>query len=191
MNCLRFIVSICLTLAKCSGANVGIPSNINFLLDEHIVSPIENMPGSNTPIISPAYASSTICLSCAIICCGCESLIFFPPCTWLASIPAVNFPEHIRINAILSLCALFILACILNTNAEKSSLNGSIGPAEELRGSGDVVISRKCCKNVSTPKLVRAEPKNTGVRSPACTFARSNSALAPSRSSTSSSNLER
>lgn len=52
-------------------------------------------------------------------------------------------------------------------------------------------ISRKCCKNVSTPKLVRAEPKNTGVRSPACTFARSNSALAPSRSSTSSSNFSR
>ena len=30
-----------------------------------------------------------------------------------------------------------------------------------------VVISRKCCKNVSTPKLVSAEPKNTGVKSPA------------------------
>ena len=29
MNCLRFIVSTCRTLAKCSGANVGIPSNLN------------------------------------------------------------------------------------------------------------------------------------------------------------------
>ena len=40
-------------------------------------------------------------------------------------------------------------------------------PTVELRGSGDVVILRKCLRNVSTPKLVRAEPKKTGVRSPA------------------------
>ena len=40
-----------------------------------------------------------------------------------------NSPEQIRINAILSRCALFILAWILNTNAEKSfSFIGSIGP---------------------------------------------------------------
>ena len=149
------------------------------------------MPGSNTPIISPAYASSTICLSCAIICCGCESLIFLPPCTWNDSMPAVNLPEQILIKAILSRCALFILACILNTNAEKSSFTGSIIPSEEFLGSGGVVILRKCCKNVSTPKLVSAEPKNTGVRSPACTFSRSNSALAPSRSSTSSFSLSK
>ena len=57
------MVSTGLTLAKCSGAKVGIPSNLNFLEVAHKVSPIENMPGSNTPIISPAYASSIISLS--------------------------------------------------------------------------------------------------------------------------------
>ena len=62
-NCFLFIVSTGLTLAKCSGANVGIPSNLNFFEGIHNVSPIENIPGSNTPIISPAYASSTISLS--------------------------------------------------------------------------------------------------------------------------------
>jgi len=55
-----------------------------------------------------------------------DSLIFLlPPCTCVTSIPAVNFPEQIRINAIRSRCALFIFACILNTNAEKCSSNGS------------------------------------------------------------------
>ena len=54
MNCFLFIVSTGLTLAKCSGANVGIPSNLNFLGFKHKVSPIENIPGSNTPMISPA-----------------------------------------------------------------------------------------------------------------------------------------
>ena len=36
----------------------------------------------------------------------------------------------------------------------------------EFLGSGDVVISKKCSKNGSTPKLVNADPKNTGVNSP-------------------------
>ena len=49
--------------AKCSGANVGIPLNFILLPGVQIVSPMENIPGSNTPIISPAYASSTISLS--------------------------------------------------------------------------------------------------------------------------------
>ena len=59
----------------------------------------------------------------------------------------------------------------------------------ELRGKGDEVILRKCFKKVSTPKLVKAEPKNTGVSVPALTSSILNSALAPSKSSTSSINL--
>lgn len=39
---------------------------------------------------------------------------------------------------------------------------GSISPTSALRGSGEVVICRKCFRKVSTPKLVRADPKNTG-----------------------------
>ena len=54
-------------------------------------------------------------------------------------------PEQIRINAILSRCALFIFAWILNTNAEKSSsFIGSINPLSDILGSGEVVILRKC-----------------------------------------------
>ena len=47
-------------------------------------------------------ASSTILRSSAIICCGWESLICLFPCTWNTSMPAVNLPEQIRINAIRS-----------------------------------------------------------------------------------------
>ena len=39
-------------------------------LSEHTVSPMEYMPGSKTPIISPAYASLITWRSSAIICCG-------------------------------------------------------------------------------------------------------------------------
>ena len=51
---LRFMVSTWRTLAKCSGAKVGIPSYTTLSLGMHTVSPIENIPGSNTPMISPA-----------------------------------------------------------------------------------------------------------------------------------------
>ena len=53
-NCLRFMESLALTRAKCSGAKVGMPPNLNFLPGTVMVSPMEKMPGSNTPMISPA-----------------------------------------------------------------------------------------------------------------------------------------
>ena len=74
-----------------------------------------------------------------------------------------------RMKAIRSRCALFMFAWILNTNAEKSSRNGSITPVVVFRGSGEVVIFKKCSRNVSTPKFVRADPKNTGESFPALT----------------------
>ena len=187
-NCFRFMVSICRTRAKCSGAKVGIPSNANFSDAVVIVSPMEKIPGSKTPIISPAYASSMIFRSWAIICWGWDKRIFRCPWIWVTSMPASNFPEQILIKAMRSRWALFIFAWILKTNAEKSSENGSIVPISACLGSGEVVICRKCCKKVSTPKLVKAEPKNTGDNSPFATNSISNSALAPSKSSTSSSN---
>ena len=52
------------------GAKVGVPSYANFSGELVSVSPIEKIPGSNTPMISPPYAFSIIFLSLAIICCG-------------------------------------------------------------------------------------------------------------------------
>ena len=186
MNCLRFIVSFWRTSAKCSGANVGIPLNCTLCPGEQIVSPIEKMPGSNTPMMSPAYASSTISLSWAIICCGCERRIFLLPWTWNTSIFFSNLPLQMRINATLSRWALFMFAWILKTNAEKKSDIGSTFSSTVSLGRGGVVSCKNCSRNGSTPKFVRAEPKNTGVSWPLRTASRSNSSPAPSRSSISS-----
>ncbi len=41
-------------MEKCSGANVGMPSKRTCIFGSQIVSPMEKMPGSNTPMISPA-----------------------------------------------------------------------------------------------------------------------------------------
>ena len=56
--------------------------------------------------------------------------------SWEAS----NFPEQIRINAILSLWFLFIFAWILKTKAEKSSFMGSMTPISAVLGRGEDVI---------------------------------------------------
>ena len=59
----------------------------------------------------------------------------------------------------------------------------------EFLGSGEVVISKKCSRNGSTPKFVKADPKNTGVNSPDLTFSKSSSSPAISKSSISYINL--
>ena len=46
-------------------------------------------------------------------------------------------------------------------------------------------MRKKDSRNGSTPKFVRAEPKNTGESLPHCTASRSNSAPAPSSSTSS------
>ena len=58
---------------------------------------------------------------------------------------------------------------------------GSISPKLLLRGVGGGVISRNDSKNGSTPKLVRALPKNTGVNSPLKIFYKSNISTAKSK----------
>ena len=51
---------------------------------------------------------------------------------------------------------------ILNTKAEKSSLKASTVPQSAVLLSGGGVSFKKFSKNGSMPKLVSAEPKNTG-----------------------------
>ena len=99
---------------------------------------------------------------------------------------ASNRPEQIRMKAMRSRWALFMLAWILNTKAEKSSSRESTTSSPARRGRGAVVICRKCSRKGSTPKLVRAEPKNTRESLPWRTRSMSNSAAAPSSSSISS-----
>ncbi len=89
-------------------------------------------------------------------------------------------------KAIRSRWALFMLAWILNTKAEKPSSKESTSSSPAVRGRGAVVMRRKSSRKGSTPKLVRAEPKNTGDSWPWRTRSMSNSQEAPSSSSISS-----
>ena len=96
--------------------------------------------------------------------------------------------EQMRMKAMRSRWALFMLAWILKMKAENSSRHGSTDSPVRLstRASGVGVSRRKFSRKGSTPKLVRAEPKNTGLSSPRSTLSRSNSSAAPSSSSISS-----
>ena len=78
-----------------------------------------------------------------------------------------NLPEQILMNASRSLCAGFMLACILNTNAENFSSSGSMIPSLESLGAGGGASLKYSSKKFCTPKFVIAEPKNVGVNSPA------------------------
>ena len=59
-----------------------------------------------------------------------------------------------------------MFAWILNTNAEKSVVMGSMIWSPAILGSGVGASFKKYFKKFSTPKLLRADPKKTGVRSP-------------------------
>ena len=102
--------------------------------------------------------------------------------------PRSNLPEQMRMKAMRSRWALFMLAWILKMKPENSSRQGSTASPVRLstRASGVGVRRRNSCKKGSTPKLVSADPKNTGLSSPFSTLSRSNSSAAPSSSSISS-----
>ena len=75
-----------------------------------------------------------------------------------------------------------MLACTLNTNPENGASSGRGTPSTSARGAGDGTRSTTASSSLRTPKLVRAEPKKTGVASPARNALRSSSAPAPSSS---------
>jgi hypothetical protein len=66
-----------------------------------------------------------------------------------------------------SRCALSMLACTLNTNPENGASRARAPPSTSRRRAGRGTRSITASSSRRTPKLVRAEPKNTGVVSPA------------------------
>ena len=125
--------------------------------------------------MSPAHASSTVARSSAIIAVPVASLILRSPCTWKASMPRTNLPEQMRRKAMRSRWFLSMLAWILKTKPEKSGSVASTGSPvrESVCGPGAGERRRKSRRNGSTPKLVSAEPKKTGVSLPVRTASRS------------------
>ena len=127
---------------------------------------MRKLPGSKIPMMSPAKASSVIARSCAMNCWGCAKVIFLPVRMRLTVMFFSYWPEQILMNAILSRWEGSMFAWILKTKPENIVSSGSIMPSVELCEAGSGAIFRKCLRNGSTPKLVMAEPKKTGVSCP-------------------------
>ena len=76
----------------------------------------------------------------------------------------VSTPEQTRTKATRSRCLGFMFAWILNTKPLKSARSGSIGePSSASRTCGHGAYCTSASRNDSSPKLVSALPKNTGV----------------------------
>ena len=123
-------------------------------------------PRSMTPITSPAHASSTLLRSRPMSCCAAESRSVFPVRTCSTSMPGSKWPEQRRTKAMRSRCRGSMFAWILNTKPVNSVRVGSIGPMLDSRAVGDGASLRKSWRKASTPKLVSALPKCTGVMLP-------------------------
>ena len=152
---------------------------------------MEKIPGSNTPIMSPAYASSTIFRSCAIICWGWERRIS------LSALHMADFHVGIKLSGADTHKGNPVPVRLVHVRLDFKDKGGKIifhrdqsVPMSAFRGSGVVVIFKKCCR-----KCLHAEVCQGGTeeyRRQICrllTSSKSNSALAPSRSSISSMSL--
>ena len=100
----------------------------------------------------------------------------------VASMPRVNSPEHTRAKAKRSRWLGSMLACTLKTKAENGVASARSLPSMSTRGFGAGAISMTASSNMRTPKLVIAEPTNTGVDSPARNDSTSTSASIASSS---------
>src|SRR5690606_37574316 len=164
-NCLAFIVSLLITSLKISGEKLGMP--LNWMFSPSVsVSPILRLPVSYNPTISPGKASSMISLSWAI-----KEVIFekrkgLVPLTWLYGLFLSNLPEHILKKAMRFLWLGSILAWILKTKPLNLFSSGLTSRSSVflLFGGGAMLI--KVSSISCTPKLLTAEPKNTGATLP-------------------------
>ena len=95
----------------------------------------------------------------------------------VTDMPRSKWPEQMRANAMRSRCDGSMFACTLNTNALNGAARGRDAPELSARGDGGGANWTTASSSVRTPKLVSAEPMNTGVDSPARNDGRSR--LAP------------
>src|SRR6478736_3266837 len=79
------------------------------------------------------------------------------------TIPRSNRPEQMRAKAMRSRWLRSMFACTLNTNAEHGSSRWRGLPSMSARGVGAGARSTMASRRWRTPKLVSADPANTGV----------------------------
>ena len=92
--------------------------------------------------------------------------------------PRSKRPELTRTKATRSRCAGSMLACTLNTTPVNLGSSGCTSRCSAVRGPGGGACSTSASSTSCTPKLLMAEPKNTGVCLPARNCARSKAGAA-------------
>ncbi len=155
---------------KCSGAKVGMPPNRNFLPGTVMVSPMEKNAGvedaDDVPRVGLVYDLPF----------GGHKLLAAATGAFFAALDMIIFCVALELAGADThegqTVAVGLVHVCLNFEHErgKSGLNVSITPQSASRGRGLGVMRRNSSRNGSTPKLVRAEPKNTGDRRPARTI---------------------
>ncbi len=130
------------------------------------VSPMRMVPWFGTPMTSPGKASSVWPRSAAMKVIAWAIFVSRPARVLNSFMPLLNRPEHTRTKAMRSRCCGSMFAWILNTNPENFSSYGSIVRVVASRGCGGGACSTNSSSSSRTPKLLMAEPKNTGVSSP-------------------------
>ena len=184
-SCLAFIGSEFSIYLNISGEKLGNPLKWSDS-PEVIVSPILKFPVSGIPTMSPGKASSTIFFFWAMKAVGAANFIVLPERIWRYGAFRSNLPEHTLTKAMQERWLGSILAWILNTNPEKPSSSGFISLSSATVGLGDGAILTKQSSNSLTPKVLRAEAKNTGATLPSRYSSTLNSGYTPSMSSRSS-----
>ena len=176
-NCLLRIGSAASTIRKISGAKNGRPVNCKDSPSVK-VSPKCKRPWLGNPIMSPGKASSNISRRCERKERALFVLISLPLRTIFNFMPRWKWPEQIRKKATRSRCAGSIFAWILKTTAEHFFSSGLTSRWTEWREPGAGARSTSVFKISRTPKLLMAEPKNTGDWRPAKNSFRSKAGMA-------------
>ena len=86
---------------------------------------------------------------------------------WVTAMPRSKRPEQTRTKAIRSRCDGSMLACTLKTKPGERGVEGARHAVDVDAGLGEGTRSTTASSSSRTPKLVSAEPKKTGVASPA------------------------
>ena len=117
--------------------------------------------------MSPGQALSTCSRSCAMKVSALAALTCLPMRTCSIFMPLSKRPEQMRMKATRSRCAGSMLACTLNTKPVRAASSAATVRPTVSRSPGGGACSTKASSRGVTPKLLIAEPKNTGVCLPA------------------------
>ena len=181
-SCLLFIGSASSTIWKSSGAKKGSPVNCSSSPSVS-VSPSCSTPWLGRPMMSPGQASSTSSRRCDRKDITLVVRNSLPLRTTFSFMPRSKRPDETRRKAMRSRWAGSMLAWILNTTPENFSSDGSTVRCRAGRAPGGGARSTSASSTSRTPKLLMAEPKNTGVCLPARKASRSKGSEAPLTSS--------